>query len=280
MKKLTLLIAAVAAISMCAQAQEEMGGVIEVGDYSNASETYNGSYFDMAPTNFYLPHTGAQLLFTPDVLADLNGKQNVQITKLRFKFYCESFEEISRDIKIYLQETDATEFAVNEDGVKQFFNFDGGLALEGNFYFNLLNCYGEDAEVTFPLTMSTPFAFTPGKSLLVTIVVDAEDDDNCTMGSDYAPFYTSGIGGRAMTYTDNTNSFLDYAQGSDFPNASATLGCGTNVELPVTKIEYTYTEGGGEEPGYLRGDTNLDGEVSIIDVTTLIDYLLSGSWPE
>ena len=29
-----------------------------------------------------------------------------------------------------------------------------------------------------------------------------------------------------------------------------------------------------------RGDTNLDGQVTIGDVTTLIDYLLSGVWPE
>ena len=30
----------------------------------------------------------------------------------------------------------------------------------------------------------------------------------------------------------------------------------------------------------MRGDTNLDGHVSIVDVTSLIDYLLSGRWPE
>lgn len=30
--------------------------------------------------------------------------------------------------------------------------------------------------------------------------------------------------------------------------------------------------------GYDRGDTNLDGEVSISDVTVLIDYLLTGEW--
>ena len=79
MKKLTLLLAAVAAFGMCAQAQQVLDGVIEVGDFSNASTTYNGSYFDMAPTNFYLAHTGAQLLYTPDLLADLDGKQNVKI---------------------------------------------------------------------------------------------------------------------------------------------------------------------------------------------------------
>ncbi len=82
----------------------------------------------------------------------------------------------------------------------------------------------------------------------MTIVFDAQDDDNCTMGSDYAPFYTSGIRGKAMTYTSNTVSFLDYAQGNDFPDATAMLGCGTNVELPVTLIQYTYDN--GEQTGF------------------------------
>lgn len=276
MKKLFLFIAAIAAISMSSQAQQVKSGEIEVGDYTNASQVYNGSYFAMAPTNFYLAHTGAQLLYTPDLLADLNGKQNVKITSLGFKFYCESFEDISRNMKVYLQETDAVEFAMNEDGIKQFFAFDN-LALEDSYNIDMVDSYGVDVEVNVPLTMSTPFALTPGKSLLVTILFDADDNDNCTMGSDYAPFYTSGIGAHAMTYTNNTTSFLDYAQGADFPNATATLGCGTNVELPVTRIQYTYTEGGGET-SYKRGDTNLDGDVTVADVSALIDYLLTGQW--
>ncbi|MBR4828363.1 MAG: hypothetical protein IKZ92_00985 [Muribaculaceae bacterium] len=31
---------------------------------------------------------------------------------------------------------------------------------------------------------------------------------------------------------------------------------------------------------YQRGDVNYDGQVSISDVTCLIDYLLTGAWPE
>ena len=31
---------------------------------------------------------------------------------------------------------------------------------------------------------------------------------------------------------------------------------------------------------YQRGDVNYDGNVSISDVTCLIDFLLTGSWPE
>ena len=262
MKKFYMILAAIAALSMSAQAQ--FLSWVEVGDYYNATELYNGSYFDMAPTNFYISHTGAQMIYTPDLLTGMEGKDGLKIKYLNFKFYCESYEEIIRNAKVYLREIDETEFATVE-GVKQFFDF-GELVAEGRYDIDLLEYYGEDQVLA--LEMEEPFPFTLGKSLLVTIVLDAEDDDNCTMGSDYAPFYTSGIRGKAMTYTDNWTSFVDYAMGEQFPNATAMLGCGTNVELPVTEIGYTYER--------MRGDVNGDGRVSIADVSTLINYLLNG----
>lgn len=258
-----MIIAVIAALSMSAQAQ--FLSWVEVGDYYNATELYNGSYFDMAPTNFYLSHTGAQMIYTPDLLPGMEGKEGLKIKYLNFKFYCESYEEIIRNAKVYLREIDETEFAT-VDGVKQFFDF-GELVAEGRYDIDLLEYYGEDQVLA--LEMEEPFPFTLGKSLLVTIVLDAEDDDNCTMGSDYAPFYTSGIRGKAMTYTDNWTSFVDYASGSDFPDASASLGCGTNVELPVTEVGYTYDR--------MLGDVNGDGNISISDVTTLIDMLVGAA---
>ena len=255
-----MILAAIAALSMSTQAQ--FLSWVEVGDYYNATELYNGSYFDMAPTNFYISHTGAQMIYTPDLLTGMEGKDGLKIKYLNFKFYCESYEEIIRNAKVYLREIDETEFATVE-GVKQFFDF-GELVAEGRYDIDLLEYYGEDQVLA--LEMEEPFPFTLGKSLLVTIVLDAEDDDNCTMGSDYAPFYTSGIRGKAMTYTDNWTSFVDYANGSEFPNASALAGCGTNVELPVTEVGYTYER--------MLGDVNGDGFISIGDVTTLIDMML------
>ncbi len=252
-----------AALAMTAQAQ--FLDWIEVGDYYNPTELYNGSYFDMAPTNFYVAHTGAQMIYTPDLITGMEGRDGMKIKYLNFKFYSESFEEIIRNAKVYLQGIDATEFAINDDGVKQFFDF-GELVAEGRYDLELLDCYGEDQVLAFEL--EEPFNYIPGKSLLVTIVFDAEDDDNCTMGSDYAPFYTSGIRGKAMTYTSNWTSFVDFAMSPNFPNATVTLGCGTNVDLPVTEIGYTYEK--------MRGDVNGDGIVNIADVSFYIDYLLSG----
>ncbi len=231
MKKFYMILAAVAAFTLSAQAQSS--GIINVGDISSANP-YNGSYFDMAPTNFYLAHTGAQMLFTPDLLADLDGKQNVKIKSLKFTFMSESFETIERNVKIYMQESDATEFAV-VDNKKQFFEL-GTLVGEDALEIDLVENYGDDCELEYNMD----FAYTPGKTLIVTMVYDALDDDNCTSGSDYAPFYTSGIRGKCMTYTNNSVSFTDFAQGYDFPDATVMLGCGTNVELPVTEIGYTY----------------------------------------
>ena len=242
MKKFYMILAAIAALTMTAQAQNY--AEISVGNMDDAT-TYNDSYFNMAPTNFYVAHTGVQMLYTPDLLTDMDGKQNVKIKMLEFWFHSETFEEIVRDVRIYLQEINATEFAVNDDGIKQFFFFGGNLVKEMEISYDMLSYYGEDVCLNLDFE---PFAFTPGKTLLVTMVFDAQDDDNCTMGSDYAPFYTSGIRNKAMTYTNNWNSYIDYAWSLDFPNATVTLGCGTNVELPVTKIGYNYEDGDPTPP--------------------------------
>ena len=263
MKKYYLILAAIAALTMTAQAQYL--NWIEVGEFYNPTEVYNGSYFDMAPTNFYVAHTGAQMIYTSDLLTSMRGKEGVKIKYLNFKLNNQTFEEIVRNAKVYLREIDAAEFAINEDGVKQFFEF-GDLVAEGRYDIDLLECYGEDLVLVFK--MDEPFSFTIGKNLLVTIVLDAEDDVNCTMGSDYAPFYTSDIRGMAMTYTNNWSSFVDYAMGNQFPDATAILGCGTNVNLPVTEIGYTYER--------MRGDVNNDGIVDIDDVTSLIELVLNG----
>ena len=252
MKKFYMILAAIAAMTMTAQAQNY--AEINVGSMDDAT-TYNGSYFDMAPTNFYVAHTGVQMLYTPDLLADMNGKENVKIKKLDFWFNSQTFEEIVRDVKIYLQQINATEFAVDDNDVKQFFDF-GNPVKEMELSVDMLAYYGEDVCLSFDFE---PFAFTPGKTLLVTMVFDAQDDDNCTDGSDYAPFYTSGIRGKAMTYTNNWNSFLDYAWSLDFPNATASLGCGTNVELPVTTIGYNYDEGTTPEPTEKTGAPTFHG---------------------
>ena len=243
-----MILAAVAAMTLSAQAQE-VEGTIEVGDFYNTTEVFDGSYWDCAPTTFYLAHTGAQMIYTAAELGELQGKDNVKITKLSFRLQnAGAYEDIYRTVIICMDVIDANEFAVNEDGVKQFFDFghdSGQIVFAGEDEFSMLDFYYDD--YFFEYTLDAPFPLPAGKNLLVTMIYDANDDENCTSGTDLAPFYTSGIRGKCMTYTDNQWSFSDYATSEYFPNATSMMGCGTNVELPATLITYTYQKHTGVE---------------------------------
>ena len=237
MKKLYMILAAVAAMTCSAQAQTLQQGTIEVGDFNGATEFFGGSFFDCAPTTFYLAHTGVQMIYTVDELAAVQELSSIDITGLTFRMANENgFDEIVRDVKIYMQQIDESAFAVVE-GVKQFFMFEN-LVGEYQETYPLYEFYGEDMELNFEL--ATPFNLKAGKNLLVTMVFDALDDNNCTSSRFDAEFYTSGIASRSMLYTDNWTSFLEFAQGDVFPDATSMVGCGTNVDLPVTLIDYQY----------------------------------------
>ncbi len=64
-------------------------------------------------------------------------------------------------------------------------------------------------------------------------------------------------------------------------------GMGTAYDINHMNAEYAHIDGGPSNPGYftaknasLRGDVDADGNVTISDVTALIDYLLSGNASE
>ena len=105
-----------------AQAQNIQSGTLLVGDYEGATTVVEGSYWDSAPTTFYLCHTGSQMIYTAEDLADLAGLDGVKIQKFTYRFMnVGGYETMTRDVKVYLQEIETTEFAKIE-GVKQFFD--------------------------------------------------------------------------------------------------------------------------------------------------------------
>ena len=268
MKKSLLLLAALATMSL-AQAQNIQSGTLLVGDYEGATTVVEGSYWDSAPTTFYLCHTGSQMIYTAEDLADLAGLDGVKIQKLTYRFMnVGGYETMTRDVKVYLQEIETTEFAKIE-GVKQFFDFDETAPCYSAVVdYDLVETYGDDGELEFDLS-AAPFAVTPGKGLLVTVVMDALDDSNGLSSSFDLQFYNTGYRHRAMTFTHNNVSFLDYKETEDFPDATSMLGCGTDIDLPVTKIDYSYVSGES-----LFGDVNNDGIVDISDVNIVIDVML------
>ncbi len=243
MKNFYIILAAVAALSLSSQAQDVKTGTLYVGDYEDATELVEGSYFATSPTNFYLAHTGSQLIYTAQELEEMVNdadKENVKITKLSYRFYNEgAYDEILRNVKVFAQTSDATQFYQIE-GNKKFFEFGPTTpVLETVYEAALYETAGDEGEIELDFA-NNPIELEAGKGLILTIVFDADDDDNCTEGS-LVWFYSTGISGQVMTYTNNNISFVDYALEGQFPDANATLGCGTNVELPVTKIDYSYT---------------------------------------
>ncbi len=73
---------------------------------------------------------------------------------------------------------------------------------------------------------------------------------------------TYSVEGLKLTY-DNTNVTITNAEGT--------------ATLPLAQVkDMEFTNDAGSTPTFKIGDVNMDGEVTIADVSVLIDYLLTG----
>ena len=126
-------------------------------------------------------------------------------------------------------------------------------------------------------------------SSLKTIYVGTEwNTDSVASSEDMFYGCTSLVGGMGTTYdsthVDKTYAHIDGAP-TDPGYFSVTFTCGdvnddgsVNISDVTTLIDYLLS-GDGTDINILAADCNQDGSVNISDVTTLIDYLLSGNWP-
>lgn len=249
-KTIMAALAAMLLLPLGTNAQEEPQ-TLTIGDYDSATDgtgVYNASYNEMAPTTFYLCHTGSQIIYTKDDLAEMVGKD---ITSVNYIFYhMGSYDEITRDIKVYIQQIDAETFAKNDKNKYLFFDFStDSLCVDTTFYewFGIEDDYMNHE---LKLNLKTPYHYDGTKSLLVTITFDG---DVATSGSDCAAFYTAGDGytKRAMTFCDDNNTFADYMETEDWP--VVTKATGTNVDLPLT--QFTYVTPAAPEPEEVRALT-------------------------
>lgn len=119
-----------------------------------------------------------------------------------------------------------------------------GLTKVGTFTFTAI----ENQVVEMTINFNTPYVYNGGNLLFENVVVEA---------TDYQFVYFTGM-------KTNYNCAIVGSYG----------GASTRQFLP--KTTFTYGDG-GSEPEVLRGDVDKDGGVSIADVTTLIDMLLSGA---
>ena len=114
---------------------------------------------------------------------------------------------------------------------------------------------------------------------------------------DLSSFNTSQVISMSSMFDNCTNLRTIYV-GDGWDTAAVTIsqdmfknctslvgGQGTTYDPNHIDKTYAHIDGGMSNPGYftdknasLRGDVNGDGSVNISDVTSLIDYLLSGRW--
>lgn len=228
------------------QAQE----TLPLGGYETITEDYSprksdpvnlyglywGSFFDVAPINYYVAMSGSQQIYYADELAPMAGKD---ITAISFKYYNEmGYDDYSRRVTVYLTETDKQ--AYEQDlATTRWKLFDTALAspslhkdvvLEG-----LLTLYmnGE-----LELKLDAPYHYSGDNHLVVTIVADG-DNDNCTDGGfALSFFYSNDLKNRMMGYEDNNFSMNDVLESDCL---LAQYGMSINSEAPV--IQFTYTDG-------------------------------------
>lgn len=96
-------------LSVYAQGSLSIGNYDEIEEWgAPTSNLYEGSYWEVAPINFYLTNSGTQVIYTQAQVAELASKD---ITGIKLKYYCEgAYIEGDVHLTIYLTETNRGEF--------------------------------------------------------------------------------------------------------------------------------------------------------------------------
>lgn len=201
----------------------------------DASNCYYGHGYSWAasPTHFYLKHSGSQIIYTKDQLAEMSG---LAIKQINFIYYNEScYESYPRTVKVSLQEIDDDAFEYNnQTGKYKFFEYlDATPAIaEYEFVGDLYESAGSSAEL--PLVFDKPVNYSGEKNLLVTITFDGENTCNSL---DMNFFCQEDVKNKAMSYMSDSYTFDTFAETEDWPYT--TDDCVSNLEQPVTRFYYT-----------------------------------------
>lgn len=238
------------------------------GDWDE-DQCYNDSYFSVSPTTFYLKHTGSQIIYTKDQLADMAGKE---ITGVSFLYYNQSaFSAFPRTVKVWVQEVDDDAFTYSsEKKAYQFFEYaDGSQAVKSySFEDDFVDYYCLNGEMT--LTFDTPFAYSGTKNLVVTVSFDG--DDTSDSNTDIEWYYNTDASKKALTFCSDNNTFGDYHDSEDWPLAksnASSASFSTPISQPLTK--FTYQEGAAPapQPATLTGNVTC-GDNAVADATVTL----------
>ena len=259
---LTLLLLAMGLTRAMADDQTlSLGNYEEVvaGDW-NEDQCYQGSWWMIAPTQFYVKHTGSQFIYTKEQLAQMAGKE---VKGMSFVFYNQSsFSAIPRTINVWVKEIDDNAFAYNDEKkAYAYFDFDDAEKVLTDYAFDtdFVDYYCLNGELN--LAFDKAFAYSGDKNLLVTITFDG--DETAETSSDIEFYYNTDAENMAMSTNSDNVTFADYHESEDWPYAKGsgyTVSHATQLAQPLT--QFTYQEAAKPEvkPAELSGIVSCDGE--------------------
>lgn len=244
MKKMLLLTAAaVMTLGAAAQTVENPELSVKIGDYDNLKdngtidECYTGSYYDRVPTTFYMKHTGSEIIYTKEDLAELAGDS---ITGITFLGYNEGlFEQPSRTVNIYVKEISDDSFTDPTTLASSFFDYTDGVKALSDYAYSdddfLSYCY-MSYELNLPF--DKPVYYSGDKNLLVVVTFDGDEEFGQSL--DFSFYADQTRPAKAMAYNNDDVSFEDYQLTDDWPGRTDETTY--PLETPVTKITYKKTE--------------------------------------
>uniref|UniRef100_UPI003FEE3446 carboxypeptidase-like regulatory domain-containing protein n=1 Tax=Prevotella sp. TaxID=59823 RepID=UPI003FEE3446 len=232
---------------------------VVAGDW-NEDQCYQGSWWMIAPTQFYVKHTGSQFIYTKEQLAQMAGKE---VKGMSFVFYNQSsFSAIPRTINVWVKEIDDDAFAYNDEKkAYAYFDFDDAEKVLSDYTFDtdFVDYYCQNGELN--LAFDKAFAYSGDKNLLVTITFDG--DETAETSSDIEFYYNTDAENMAMSTNSDNVTFADYHESEDWPYAKGagyTVSHATQLAQPLT--QFTYQEAAKPEvkPAELTGTVSCDGE--------------------
>ena len=232
---------------------------VVAGDW-NEDQCYQGSWWMIAPTQFYVKHTGSQFIYTKEQLAQMAGKE---VKGMSFVFYNQSsFSAIPRTINVWVKEIDDDAFAYNDEKkAYAYFDFDDAEKVLTDYAFDtdFVDYYCLNGELN--LAFDKAFAYSGDKNLLVTITFDG--DETAETSSDIEFYYNTDAENMAMSTNSDNVTFADYHESEDWPYAKGagyTVSHATQLAQPLT--QFTYQEAAKPEvkQAELTGIVSCDGE--------------------
>uniref|UniRef100_UPI004027FA8B hypothetical protein n=1 Tax=Prevotella sp. TaxID=59823 RepID=UPI004027FA8B len=183
---------------------------VVAGDW-NEDQCYQGSWWMIAPTQFYVKHTGSQFIYTKEQLAQMAGKE---VKGMSFVFYNQSsFSAIPRTINVWVKEIDDDAFAYNDEKkAYAYFDFDDAEKVLTDYAFDtdFVDYYCLNGELN--LAFDKAFAYSGDKNLLVTITFDG--DETAETSSDIEFYYNTDAENMAMStnsdYDDKAGLYMFY----------------------------------------------------------------------